>query len=109
MHVRTPGGVQTVCPHAFKDNLWWMNSLTTDRDLVMQHIDVSSMLVVRTLRWTIRGEEGLVTLVDQPWVEKTTIHKIVMHFIEFTVHKLKCKDFHLQYNDANKICSLSKK
>ena len=52
---KPPRGGQTVCPCALKDTLWWMNSLTTDHNLVTQHNNGSSMLVARALRWTIQG------------------------------------------------------
>jgi len=70
--LRIPPVVAVQYAHARKDDLWWKNNQPTDRDLVKQHNSGSSMLVALALQWTSGGEERLV---DQPWVEKTTIHQ----------------------------------
>ena len=48
-------GGRSVYPCMRKDDLWWMNSLTTDFDLVAQYNSGWSMLVVSVLQWTIWG------------------------------------------------------
>ena len=97
-------GGRTVCPCACKDDLWWTDSLTTDRNRVTQHNGGSSMLVACTSRWTIRG--GLKRLLDKPWMEKTTVHQEFPSMKSFLA--LKTFEFpHLKQHNFSLFCSYS--